>query len=96
MIYLTAIGLTPGGSSTHLHTNNTQNNTNKKIHRTTHYRRKTINRTTQLQYTEQHEACSNYSQKLSFDSSLFSLLGAGTLKTMTLHQRPLRSIYSIS
>jgi len=23
MIYLTAIGLTPGGSSTHLHTNNT-------------------------------------------------------------------------
>jgi len=32
MIYLTAIGLTPGGSSTvqystHLHTNNTQNNT---------------------------------------------------------------------
>jgi hypothetical protein len=28
-IYLTAIGLTPGGSSTHLHTNNTQNNTNK-------------------------------------------------------------------
>ena len=31
MIYLlTAIGLTPGGSySTHLHTNNTQNNTKK-------------------------------------------------------------------
>ena len=29
MIYLTAIGLTPRGSSTHLHTNNTQNNTNK-------------------------------------------------------------------
>jgi hypothetical protein len=28
-IYLTATGLTPGGSSTHLHTNNTQNNTNK-------------------------------------------------------------------
>jgi len=28
MIYLlTAIGLTPGCSSTHLHTNNTQNNT---------------------------------------------------------------------
>jgi hypothetical protein len=27
MIYLTAIGLSPGGS-THLHTNNTQNNTN--------------------------------------------------------------------
>jgi hypothetical protein len=30
MIYLTAIGLTPGGSSTYLHTNNTKNNTNKK------------------------------------------------------------------
>jgi hypothetical protein len=29
MIYLTAIVWTPGGSSTHLHTNNTQNNTNK-------------------------------------------------------------------
>jgi len=29
MIYLTAIGLTPGDSSTHLHTNNTQKNTNK-------------------------------------------------------------------
>ena len=27
MIYLTAIGLTPCGSSTHLHANNTQNNT---------------------------------------------------------------------
>ena len=27
MMYLTAIGLTPVGSSTHLHTNNTQNNT---------------------------------------------------------------------
>jgi hypothetical protein len=27
IIYLTAIGLTPSGSSTHLHTNNTQNNT---------------------------------------------------------------------
>jgi len=26
-IYLTAIWLTPGGSSTHLHTNNTYNNT---------------------------------------------------------------------
>jgi hypothetical protein len=30
MIYLTAIGLTPGGSSAYLNTNNTQNNTNKK------------------------------------------------------------------
>jgi len=28
-IYLTAIGLTPGGSSTHLHTNKTEKNTNK-------------------------------------------------------------------
>jgi hypothetical protein len=27
VIYLTVIGLTPGDSSTHLHTNNTQNNT---------------------------------------------------------------------
>ena len=29
MIYLTAIGLTPGGSSTNLHANITQNNTKK-------------------------------------------------------------------
>ena len=29
MTYLTAIGLTPGGSSTNLHANITQNNTNK-------------------------------------------------------------------
>jgi len=29
-VYLTAIGLTPGGSNTCLHTNNTKNNTNKK------------------------------------------------------------------
>jgi hypothetical protein len=36
MIYLlTAIGLSPGGSSTHLHTNNTQNDTKQTIHRTT-------------------------------------------------------------
>jgi len=42
MIYLlTAIGLSPGGS-THLHTNNTQNNTNN-------------NRTTQIITTEQHK-----------------------------------------
>ena len=35
MIYLlTAIGLSPGGS-THLHTNNTKNNTKQTIHRTT-------------------------------------------------------------
>ena len=35
MIYLlTAIGLSPGGS-THLHTNNTYNNTKQTIHRTT-------------------------------------------------------------
>jgi hypothetical protein len=35
MIYLlTAIGLTPGGS-THIHTNNTENDTKQKIHRTT-------------------------------------------------------------
>jgi hypothetical protein len=37
VIYLTAIGLTPGGSSTHF----TQT-----IHRTTNYRHKTIHRTT--------------------------------------------------
>jgi len=37
MIYLlTAIGLTPGGSSTvHIYTDNTQNNTTQTIHRTT-------------------------------------------------------------
>ena len=35
LIYLlNAIGLSPGGS-THLHTNNTQNNTKQTIHRTT-------------------------------------------------------------
>jgi len=41
MIYLTAIGLTPGGSSTiHIYTQT--------IHRTTHYRHKTIHSTTQF------------------------------------------------
>ena len=36
MIYLlTAIGLSPGGSNTHLHTNNTYNDTKQTIHRTT-------------------------------------------------------------
>ena len=36
MIYLlTAIGLSPGGSNTHLHTNNTLNDTKQTIHRTT-------------------------------------------------------------
>jgi hypothetical protein len=35
MIYLsTATGLSRGGSSTHLHTNNTQNDTKQSIHRT--------------------------------------------------------------
>jgi hypothetical protein len=35
VIYLlTAIGLSPGGSNTHLHTNNTQNDTKQTIHRT--------------------------------------------------------------
>ena len=57
MIYLTSIGLTPGGSSTHLHTNNTQNNTNKqyieqqnrhKQYIEQHNRHKTIHRTTQF------------------------------------------------
>ena len=32
---LTAIGLSPGGSSTHLYTNNTYNDTKQTIHRTT-------------------------------------------------------------
>ena len=36
MIYLlTAIVLSPGGSNTHLHTKNIQNNTKQTIHRTT-------------------------------------------------------------
>jgi len=36
MIYLlTAIGLPPGPYSTHLHTNNTQNDKKQTIHRTT-------------------------------------------------------------
>jgi hypothetical protein len=36
MIYLlTEIGLSPGGSSTHLHTNNTQNDRKQSIRRTT-------------------------------------------------------------
>ena len=36
MIYLlTEIGLSPGGSSTHLHTNNTQNDMKQTIHRET-------------------------------------------------------------
>src|SRR5215467_985670 len=33
--------------------------------------------------------------KLSFDSSLFSSLGACTFRIMMLHQRPLRTIYDI-
>ena len=39
------------------------------------------------------ETCSNALQKLSFESSLFSSLGARTFKLMALHQRPLRTIY---
>ena len=36
MIYLlTAIGLSPGGSNTHLHIHNSQNDTKQTIHRTT-------------------------------------------------------------
>ena len=36
MIYLlTAIGLSPGGSNTHIHTNNTYNDTKQTIHTTT-------------------------------------------------------------
>jgi hypothetical protein len=45
MIYLTAIGLPPGGSSTiHIYTQT--------VHRTT---KTTIHRTTQKQYIEQHK-----------------------------------------
>ena len=45
MIYLTAIGLTPGGSSTHLHTNITlKTQLTQKIHRKTQL----IRGTTQL------------------------------------------------
>jgi hypothetical protein len=33
--------------------------------------------------------------KLSFESSLFSSLGARTFKTMILHQRPLRTTYDV-
>jgi hypothetical protein len=40
MIYLTAIGLTPGGSSTHLHTKQYIEQHNQTIHRATHYRHK--------------------------------------------------------
>jgi hypothetical protein len=40
MIYLTAIVLTPGGSSTHLHTKHYIEQHNQTIHRTTHYRHK--------------------------------------------------------
>jgi len=48
MICLTAIWLTPGGSSTHLHTNNTQNNTNKQ-----YIEQNTIDT---KQYIEQHNS----------------------------------------
>jgi hypothetical protein len=48
MIYLTAIGLTPGGSSTHLHTKQHIEQHNQTIHRTTHYRHK--------QYMEQYNS----------------------------------------
>jgi protein-disulfide isomerase-like protein with CxxC motif len=40
MIYLTANGLTPGGSSTHLHTKQYIEQHNQTIKRTTHYRYK--------------------------------------------------------
>jgi hypothetical protein len=48
MTYLTAIGLTPGSSSTHLHTNNTQNNTIDTKQYIERNRHKTIYRTTQF------------------------------------------------
>ena len=38
---------------------------------------------------------SNSSNKLSFETSVFSSLGACALKTMISHQRPLRIIYDI-
>jgi hypothetical protein len=49
VIYLTATGLTPGDSSTvHIYTQTLHRTTQIKIHRTTHYRRKTIHRTKQV------------------------------------------------
>jgi hypothetical protein len=48
MIYLTAVGLTPGGSSIHLHTKQYIEQHNQSIHRTTHYPHKTIHGTTQF------------------------------------------------
>jgi hypothetical protein len=48
MIYLTAIGLTPCGSSTHLHTKQDIEQHNQTIHRTTYYRHK--------QYMEQYNS----------------------------------------
>ena len=52
MIYLTAIWLTPGGSSTvHIYTQTIHRTTHyrrKTVRRTTHYRRKTVHRTTQF------------------------------------------------
>jgi hypothetical protein len=53
MIYLTAIGSTPGGSSTHLHTKQYIEQHNQTIHRTTHYRHK--------QYMEQYNSLEQYS-----------------------------------
>jgi hypothetical protein len=59
MTYLiTAIGLPPGGSSTvqystHLHTNNTQNDTKQTIHRTTQFR-KSADRAPSLQVIPWH------------------------------------------
>jgi hypothetical protein len=51
MIYLTAIGLTPAGSSTHLHTQQYIEQHNQTIHRTTYYRHK--------QYMEQYISRNN-------------------------------------
>jgi len=41
------------------------------------------------------KTCSNLSQNLSFESTLFSSLGACTFKTMLLHKQPLRTTYYI-
>ena len=41
------------------------------------------------------KTCSNSSERLSFESSHFSSLGACTFRTMILHQRPLRTICDI-
>ena len=44
---------------------------------------------------EKIKNCCNSSQKLFFESSVFSSLGACTFRTMVIHQRSFRAIYNI-